>query len=48
MNNKEKVQKIIDEIDKSTLLGAAYDCISEQGKIRFQDKIEKILENDDE
>ena len=48
MNNKEKVQAIIDEIDRSTLLGAAYDCISEQGKIRFQDKIENILENNDE
>ena len=46
MKNVEQiVQDIIAEIDKSTLLGAAYDCISEAGKIKFQNKIEQIIMN---
>jgi hypothetical protein len=40
---KETVEKIITEIDKSTLLGAAYDCISDVGKQKFQDKLIKIV-----
>lgn len=39
------VQDIISEIDKSTLLGAAYDCISEAGTIKFQNKIKQIIMN---
>lgn len=45
---KYVVDKIIDEIDKSTLMGAAYDCISDNGKIKFQNKLEKIIKDFDE
>lgn len=38
------VDKIIAEIDKSMLLGAAYDCMTEPGKLKFRSKISKILE----
>ena len=38
--------KIINEIDKSMLLGAAYDCISEEGKIKFQNKLELIIKTE--
>ena len=41
---KNAVAKIIQEIDKSVLLGAAYDCMSETGKLSFQTKLEKIIE----
>lgn len=39
------VYDIISEIDKSTLLGAAYDCISEAGTIKFQNRIKQIIMN---
>lgn len=41
-----KVDKIIEEIDKRTLLGAAYDCMSEKGKERFKQSLQKIIEGD--
>ena len=44
-NAKEAAEKIIEEIDKSTLLGAAYDCMSDNGKTKFQKKIESILKD---
>ena len=40
---QEAVEKIIEEIDKSTLLGAAFDCISESGKAKFRVKLEAIV-----
>ena len=40
---KKMVDKIIAEIDKSMLLGAAYDCMSEDGKTRFRDKLSKAI-----
>ena len=46
MENIDKiVQDIIAEIDRSTLLGAAFDCISETGKIKFQNRIKQIIMN---
>lgn len=41
---KTAVAKIVEEIDKSTLLGAAFDCMSDQGKLRFQNKMKKIIQ----
>lgn len=41
-----KIEKIIEEIDKSTLLGAAWDCLSEAAKTKFKAKIQKILDDD--
>ena len=37
------VEKVIEEIDKSMLLGAAYDCMSEDGKSRFREKLTKAI-----
>lgn len=37
------VELIIREIDRSTLLGAAFDCVSEAGKERFKNKLIKII-----
>jgi len=44
-NIKEAVEKIIEELNNSTLLGAAYDCMSDNGKDKFQKKIESILKD---
>lgn len=41
---KSAVARIIEEMDKSCLLGAAYDCMTDGGKARFQKKIEKIIQ----
>lgn len=41
---KLAIDKIIEEIDKFTLLGAAYDCMSDQNKTHFQNKIKKIMQ----
>lgn len=38
------VNKILEVIDKSTLLGAALDCMSEDGKDRLKSKLKNILE----
>ena len=40
---KKLVDKIIAEIDKSMLLGAAYDCMSEDGKTKFRNKLSKMI-----
>ena len=37
------VDDIIKRIDKSTLLGAAYDCMSDSGKDKFRADIKDIL-----
>lgn len=43
---REATQEIVQEIDKSLLLGAAYDCMSEPGKLSFQNKVEAILKQE--
>lgn len=40
---KQIAEEILTEIDKSLLLGAALDCMSDKGKASFQTKIEKII-----
>ena len=40
---KLMVEEIIETIDSSTLLGAAYDCMSVVGKTRLKDKITAII-----
>ena len=37
------VEKIFVELDRSTLLGAALDCISDQGKLKLRTKFEAII-----
>jgi len=36
-------EQIIEEMDNLTLLGAAFDCMSDSGKAKFQKKVEKII-----
>jgi hypothetical protein len=43
MSTTDTVNKILAIIDKSILLGAAYDCMSESGKQKFIDKLTKII-----
>jgi len=47
MPNQERAaqaaEKIIEEIDGRTLLGAAFDCMSDAAKARFQKKLESII-----
>ena len=43
MSTNETVNSIIATIDKSILLGAAFDCMSESGKQKFIDKLTKII-----
>ena len=45
MNSEKTVNKILEEIDKSMLLGAAFDCMTESGKEKFKAKITKIVED---
>lgn len=37
------VDKIVYEIDQSTLLGAAYDCMTESEKYSFRKKLKNLL-----
>ena len=39
------LEKIMTVIDKSLLLGAALDCMSEDGKLKFKHKLTKVLKN---
>ena len=39
------IDEIIQLLDSMTLLGAAYDCMSDAGKERFKDKLRQILEH---
>jgi hypothetical protein len=41
---KNLVSKIVEEMDKELLLGAAYDCMTPQEKVKFEKKLEKIVE----
>ena len=43
MNPEKTVNRILEEIDKSMLLGAAFDCMTENGKEKFKTKIKKII-----
>jgi hypothetical protein len=37
------VNNILEEIDKSMLLGAALDCMTESGVEKFKQKLEKLI-----
>jgi len=39
----QAAQKIIEEMDKLTMLGAALDCMSDAGKAKLQKKMEQII-----
>lgn len=39
------LEKIIEAIDSSSLLGAAWDCLSDTAKERFKKKLQKILDD---
>lgn len=41
----DTVDLIIAELDKSVLLSAAYDCMSEAGKEKLKQKLLKIIED---
>ena len=43
----EKIaETVLEEIDKLTMLGAAYDCMSEKAQINFKQKlIDIVIEN---
>lgn len=43
MGIKQAVDIIIQEIDKRTLLGAAYECMTEKGKEKFQKRLFEII-----
>lgn len=45
MSTEEQTDKIVEAIDSSTMLGAAWDCLSEAAKARFKDKLKKILDD---
>ena len=38
------VDKIIQEMDKTLVLGAAWDCLNDAQQKRFKDKLTKLLE----
>jgi hypothetical protein len=44
MSVKTAVEKIEEAIESSTMLGAAWDCLSLTAKDRFRAKLEAILE----
>lgn len=44
---EEAVNQIIKEIDKRTLLGAAYDCMTEKSKEKFNLRLKEIVESAD-
>lgn len=39
----EIASEIIREIDRRTLLGAAYDCMSEKGQDRFKESLKTVV-----
>lgn len=41
---EEKIDQIVEAIDESTMLGAAWDCLSDTAKGRFKKKLQKILD----
>ena len=40
------VEKIVEAIDDSTMLGAAWDCLSDRAQARFKVKLQKILDDE--
>lgn len=44
MSTEDKVEKIVEAIDESTMLGAGWDCLSDAAKIRFKNKLKAILD----
>ena len=40
-----KVDKIVKIIDESTMLGAAWDCLSEAAKTRFKKKFQEAIDD---
>ena len=42
---KTPVEKIVEELDKSTMLGAAWDCLSDVAKERFRKKLQDIIDD---
>lgn len=43
---EEKIDQIVEAIDESTMLGAAWDCLSDTGKGRFKKKLALILDDE--
>lgn len=39
------VDKIVEAIDQSTMLGAGWDCLSDIAKERFRKKLQRILDD---
>lgn len=42
-NHETTVNKILKAIDKTLLMGAAFDCMSDDSKEKFRHKLEKII-----
>ena len=40
------IKNILEEMDKSTLMGAALDCMDEIEKLKFRSGLRKILRNE--
>jgi len=45
MSAENVVEQIVDELDKTVLLSAAWDCMSESKKEQFKRKLEHIIKN---
>ena len=43
---EEKIDQIVQAIDESTMLGAAWDCLSDTAKGRFKKKLALILDEE--
>ena len=44
MSTEETVDKIVEAIDCSTMLGAGWDCLSPAAKERFRKKLASIID----
>lgn len=42
---KDPVEQVVQVLDESTMLGAAWDCLSDAAKARFRNKIKKIIDD---
>lgn len=45
MTTEIHVEKVVEAIDNSNLLGAAWDCLSDAAKDRFKKKIQAIIDD---
>ncbi len=43
-NTGKKVDRIVEQIDSSTLLGAAWDCLSDAARARFKLRLSDIIQ----